>query len=208
MSFFCLHLIDRRINRILEPYIDVEVERLVNNIVVKVINEKMKGIDNDVLINENSSFGFYNTTKMNELEEEITRALQEEIMKIDNGEIDDSFIPERIKNGRFNKIKNGILCDVSIGSIRNSTLFANVGPVIPIKLTFGSQLNSNIDIDVSEYGINNVIIKVYFIGEFHEQVTMPISSKRKKIIIKKPIIINIIQGTIPDYYNGYLKSFN
>ena len=203
ISFFCLFLIDKRINKVLEPYINVEVERLVNNVVVKIINEKVKGINIDDIIINNNSNEFYDTTKINLLEKEIDDALQEEIIKIDDGKIDDIFIPERIKKSKFKKVKNGILCDVSIGSIRNSTLFANVGPVIPIKLTFTSQLNSNIDIDIKEYGINNVIVEVYYVGEFYEQITMPMTSKRRKIVVKKPVLINIIKGKIPDYYMGH-----
>ena len=93
----------------------------------------------------------------------------------------------------------------TISIVRGSTLFSNVGPTIPIKLLFSSQLNSQIDIEVNEYGINNAIMKVYFSVEIKEQITMPLTSKRQKIKIKKPLTIDIVQGKIPDYYNGYLK---
>ena len=143
--------------------------------------------------------------QINEIENRIDKRIQKELIDIDNGIIDDYFIPKRVKTGRFKKIRNGILCDISIGSIRGSTLFANIGPTIPIKLLFSSGMNSNIDIDVSEYGINNAIIKVYFNVDINEQITMPISSKRKKIHIKKVIAVDIINGEIPDYYTGLIK---
>ncbi|MBR5370372.1 MAG: hypothetical protein IK137_03625 [Bacilli bacterium] len=168
-----------------------------NNIITKVINDEMK--------KNNISFDFYNSSKLNELEDIIDKRIQKELINIDDGELDDSFIPNRIKNGRFRKIKNGILCDISIGSIRGSTLFANVGPTIPIKLLFSSGLNSNIDIDVSEYGINNAIVKIYFNASVSEQITMPISSKKKKISIRKIIAIDIIKGEIPNYYAGLIN---
>lgn len=196
ISFFCIYLLDLRINSVLVPYINVEVERLVNNIVTKAVNDEMKNVNIDDI---------YNSSKLNYIENKIDRRIQQELINIDDGKLDDYFIPKRVKTGRFKKIKNGILCDISIGSIRGSALFANVGPTIPIKLLFSSGLNSNIDIDVSEYGINNAIIKVYFNVDIKEQITMPISSKRRKINIRKILAIDIIKGKIPDYYTGLIK---
>ena len=192
MSFFCIYLIDLRIKNILLPYINVEVERIVTNIITKAINDEMKSINLD----EN---------KLTEMENKLDERILSELINIDDGKIDEYFISERVKIGRFKKIKNGVLCDVSIGSIRGSTLFSNVGPAIPIKLLFSSGLNSNIDIDVSEYGINNAIIKTYFNVEINEQITMPISSKKRKIHIKKIINVDIVKGDIPNYYTGLIK---
>lgn len=206
-SFFCIHLLDRRINKILLPYINVESERLVNNIVNKTINEEIKNINIKDLLVKNSieNTMSYNTKAINNLDIEIAKAIQNNLLEIDDGFIDEYFMPSRVKNGRFKKIKNGILCDVSIGSLRKSTLFANVGPTIPIKLLFGSQLKTNVDVEVNTYGINNAIVKVYFLVEIDEQITMPLSSERKKIKIKKPVAVDIIQGQIPNYYMGGLK---
>lgn len=183
-------------------YINIEVERLVSNIVNKVINEEFGNIDvKNILIIEDNSIS-YDTIKINIIERNINNRLQKELINIDYGLISNYFIPSRIKNGRFKNIKYGILCDVSIGSIRGSTLFSNIGPTIPIKLLFSSQINSNVDIEVNEYGINNAIVKMYLTVDIMEQVTMPISSKRKKITIRRPIKVDIIRGKIPDYYTG------
>ncbi len=176
---------------------NVETERLVTNIVTKAINEEMKDINID--------FNLYSASKLNEIESKLDERILDELINIDDGKIQNYFISTRVKTGRFKKIDNGVLCDVSIGSIRGSTLFANVGPTIPIKLLFSSGLNSHIDIDVSEYGINNAIIKVYFNVDINEQITMPISSARKKISIKKVIAMDVVKGKIPDYYTGLIK---
>ena len=207
ISFFCLYLLDKKINSVLLPYINVEVERLVNNIVNKTISEEMARIDiNSIIVrNDVENTLSYDTKAINVIDNKITKKIQNKLKNIDNGEIDEFYVPVRVKNGRFKNIKNGILCDISVGSLRSSTLFSNVGPTIPIKLLFSSQLNSNIDIEVNEYGINNAIMKVYFSVEIKEQITMPLTSKRQKIKIKKPLTIDIVQGKIPDYYNGYLK---
>lgn len=79
---------------------------------------------------------------------------------------------------------------------------ANIGPTIPIRLLFTSQVDSDIDISVEEYGINNVVLKLYLVVTLKEQINMPISSKRKDIIIKTPLSINIIKGKVPSYYHN------
>ena len=197
ISFFFVYIIDLRINSVLLPYMNVEAERLVTNIVNRAINDEMSGVAMDT--------NFYNASMLNEIENRIDSRILAELINIDEGKIEEYFISNRVKTGRFKKIDNGILCEISIGSIRGSTLFANVGPSIPIKLLFSSGMNSDIDIDVREYGINNVIIKTYFNVEIDEQITMPISSKRKKILIKKVIFVDIIKGEIPNYYTGLIK---
>lgn len=196
MSFFCLYVIDKRTNYILNKYVDVEVERLTTNIVNNTINEKL--VENKI-----DKIDYYDTNKFNILRKDITDSIEEKLINLDNGKIDKYFIFERIKNGRFKKIKNGYLCDISIGSMKNSVLFGNIGPSIPIKLVFASQINSKIDIDIKEYGINNVIVKTNLIVEIKEQINMPLTSKRKTIVIKEPLSIDIVQGKIPNYY--YIK---
>lgn len=210
LAIILVYLIDVRLNKVVETYIDVEVERLTNNIVNVKVDEVIKNINlNDLFLiqhEENSNVRMsYDTKKINELKSNINRAIQDELMELDNGNIDSYFIPTRIKNGKFKNIKKGILCDVSLGSVRGSTLFANFGPTIPIRLLFSSQLNTDIDINVREYGINNAIVEVYLVIYIKEQITMPLTSKRRKIKIKDPLMIDIIHGKIPDYYGGYIK---
>ena len=199
-----LKLIDKRIHYILNKYVDFEVERLTTNIITKTINEELLKYDNENLLLDGkfNSIKNYDILKINLLKNKIVNSIQNELNNLDNGKIDDYFIFERIKKGRFKKIKNGFLCDINIGSIENSIVFANIGPSIPMKIVFSGQINSNVDIDIKEYGINNAIVKIYLIVEIKEQIIMPLTSKRKKILVKQPISIDIVQGNIPNYYYG------
>ncbi len=209
MSFFCLEYIDYHIASILKPYMNSEVERLTNNVVNKAIRKKILS-ENYAFENTNQlldSFNrlSYDTIMLTKMKEEITAYVQDSLMHLENGELDDYFVPKRLKVGRFRKSKHGIICDVSLGSVRGSTLFANVGPTIPVKLSFLGQIQSDIDVDIQEYGINNVLIKIYLVLNIKEQISMPFSSDRVDISIKEPIIIDLLQGNIPHYYNGFSK---
>ena len=147
----------------------------------------------------------YNTLVMNKLTNRLSNYLQDKLMKLEIGVIDDSFVLKRIKEGRYNKVKKGILTEVSLGSIRGSSLFGNIGPTVPIKLLYMGQINCNLDIKTKEYGINNLMIEVFLVVKIKEQIVMPLSSKKKEIVIREPLSIDIVKGEIPSYYGGYLK---
>lgn len=209
MSVLNTIYIDKRINSVLKPYIDVEVERLTNNIVLKSIRESL---DSDFkydifeqIKKQNGESVHYDTIGLNKIKNKITDKVENKLVNLDNGNIDDSILNDKTKKSRFKKIKNGIICDVSVDSLKKVSLFANIRPTIPIKLVFSNQLNSDIDIDVKEYGINNAIVQVYLKIKIKEQVIMPLSSKRSNIVIREPILIDIIKGDVPNYYNDYLK---
>lgn len=203
--------IDKSINSVLKPYIDIEVERLTNNIVLKSIHECLDDeFEYDIFeqikkqgVEDNNTY--YDTKKLNKIKNKITDKVQYNLLNLDNGNIDNTFLADKTSKSRFKKIKNGIICDVSIDSLKKFSLFANVSPTIPIRLVFSNQLNSDIDIDVKEYGINNAIVQVYLKITIKEQVIMPLSSKRSNIVIREPILVDIIKGDVPNYYNGYLK---
>ena len=160
------------------PYIDIEVERLTNNIIQKEIHNFMIQNQYDDLFFQKNEQGdiLYNSYQLSVIQGKITENLQDLLIRLDNGDVNPFFIPERVKSGRFHHIRKGILCDVSLGSIRGSSL------------------------DSKEYGINNILIQVHMIVKVKEQVSMPISSSQKEIIIKVPLIVQLIKGDVPNYY--------
>ena len=203
-------MIDRRLTILLKQYINIEVERVTNNIVNKSINELMATnkygkfliIERDTNDIEKIS---YNNLEINRLTNDVSKYIQKELLELDDGYIDDFFVFDRMRKSRFNKIKKGIICDVSLGSIRNSSIFANVGPMIPIKLVFMSQVKTDVDVKIKEYGINNVMVEIYLIVKVREVISMPITSDSREIIVKEPISIDIVRGSIPNYYGGIIN---
>lgn len=202
--------IDKRVNIILDQYINIEVERLTNNIVNREVSKIMADMNKMSFINITKSNGIienisYNTKEINSLTDQLSNNVQKKLLNLESGDVEEGILIDSTRGGKFKHIENGILCDVSLGSVKSSTLFANVGPKIPIKLTFIGQVSTDVDVNVREYGINNVIIEIYVVVKVREHASMPLTSKKKDIIIKEPISIEIIKGEIPDYYNGMIN---
>lgn len=203
-------VIDKRVNLIIDQYINIEVERLTNNIVSREVSRIMVLSNHNSLLNIEKGNGVienisYNTKEINLLTDKISKDVHKKLLNLEAGDVEESFLVDSTRGGRFKHIKDGILCDVSLGSVKGSTLFANIGPKIPIRLTFIGQVNTDVDVKVREYGINNVIIEVDVIVKVTEHASMPLTSKKKEIVVREPISIELIKGEIPDYYNGVVS---
>lgn len=209
-TFLFLLFLEKRMKLIIEPFIDTEVERLTTNVVNQAIDEIDDNISSSLLETKNDSLNSiekfsYNTTYINQLNSEFNKVILQKLKQLERGEVKDDIISDSLGSSKFKHVRNGILCEVSFSSLRGSILFANIGPVIPIRLVFLGGINPDIDIKVKEYGINNILVEIYFVTTIKEQISMPFSSKRKEVVVNQLISADIIHGKIPDYYNGVLK---
>ena len=89
---------------------------------------------------------------------------------------------------------------MSFNALFNSVIFANVGPTIPVKLSFVGNVSVNLDVKTKEYGINNAIVEIYADVDIINKISMPIVQKKINVSVKEPIVIDIVKGNIPDYY--------
>ena len=204
-SMFNVVFIDKRLNQIFVDYIDIEVKKICNNIISNAINNYISNEYNTKFLVKNYIVGdsgnlSYDTEKLNQFSSGFSKYLDNVLTNIDIGNLDEYYSNSRFNNYNFSSIGNGFLCNISLGSINKSTLFSSLGPKIPIRMVFSGNFNTDIDIQVEEYGINNVIIKIYLIININERAILPLTSKKSELIIREPIAVDIIKGEIPNYY--------
>ena len=208
ISSFFLEIVDKRLCAILDSYIDSEVEKVSYYIVGRILDKIQFDNPSDYLVisrdldNKIERIS-YNTEKINGLKNVVLDLTQEECLNVEKGLIDKNyFVQQTFGRKKYKNIRSGYLCEVSLSSIRNSTLFGNIGPTIPIKLSFMGYNDVDIDVDIKEYGINNVMVQVNVIISLNCIVTMPISSMTHNIVIKEPISIELIKGEVPSYFSS------
>ncbi len=210
-SFFLLNIFDKRIKNVIAPFLDNEVERFTTVLVNDAFNElELEKKMTNIFHVDYDNYGHfekisYQTSLINQFSSELSHIIENRLKKIEMGEYDSSFFSRKIQNGKYQHIRNGILCEISIGSLRGSTLFANIGPVIPIRLLYLGQMNPDVDVKVREYGLNNMVLEIDYVATIKEQITMPFSSKQKEIVIRQPLVIDIIRGEIPNSYHSISK---
>ena len=60
--------------------------------------------------------------------------------------------------------------------------------------------------DVTEYGINNALIKLMIDVKVDTRIILPIISEEINIDASIPIAMKVVQGKIPDYYMSGFSS--
>ena len=206
VSLVLIYKVGRKINKTIIEYSLNEAERFGVYIINYSIDKEFINQFDDSIISTKRNHSDeiqlvdIDTKKANKLLEEVTIRIQENLIKLENGEISNFDLSNSLQGLRFKNIKQGVVCEIPEGIIYNNVFLSNIGPAIPIKMTFIGQVNSNIKTRVKKYGINNVYIEVYIHIEVKQRVIMPLSTKDIVAESDIPLAIKIINGEIPNYY--------
>lgn len=215
-AFFLIEYSGKKLNKQLEKYVTTESKRIISNVVNFSINQIIEeNISDDLFeIQKNSRDEIelldYNTKEVNKLLKIINQSIQKELIKLEEGKIKDYVIAENFKQGKFKNVKNGIICEIPLGSLKENSFYSNFGPKIPIRMSFLGAVRSYISTKITPYGFNSLVVEINLYVEVEEKITMPISSKVTTLKIKTPLTLKIIQGIIPEYYyaKGLEKNSN
>ncbi len=105
------------------------------------------------------------------------------------------------------KRDNGFIYYVPLGVVSGNPVVADLGPKIPIKATLNGSVFSNVKTELTEYGINNSLLKIYVEVDTSISFIMPFVSDTIKLKSEVPIITKIINGKVPEVYgSGYAIS--
>lgn len=208
ISLILIHIIGNDLNSTISEYALSEAERFGTYMInYSIDKEFINKFDEDILYTKKNSSDEIqlveiDAKKANILLEEATTRIQKNLIKLENGEIKDFDLSNSLQGLEFKNIKNGVVFEIPEGVIFNNGIVSNLGPVIPIKLSFIGQVTTNIKTKLENYGINNVYMEVYIHIEVKQRVTMPL--KTEDIIIDSdiPLAIKVIQGEIPNYYQN------
>lgn len=207
-SFFLLRELGNAAAPVLARYVNVEAKRFVSNIVNSSVNDIVEQELTEDLFNVSINNGKveildYNTKKVNQLLSKINKSIHNKLTNLEDGKIEDLEISSGFKLEK--KSKNGIVCKIPLGSLRKNSIFVNVGPTIPIRMSFIGQVESNLNTKIKDYGINYLVVEINVQVNIEEQIIMPAMSKKEKLTITAPITMKIIQGEIPNYYISSLE---
>lgn len=211
LSFFAaLYLTSiagKGLEQVIINYATVETERIANVILndVTIIDEDF--LDEDLFEISRDNEGNielinFDTKTTNKLLKEINDNAMKRLSAIEKGDTKDLELSDSLKGTRLTFLDDGVVCDIPIGSLFHNGLIVNLTASIPIRFSFVGTVSSNIVTDVKEYGFNNALIEVGIEVTIKEKITMPHSTKSIPITAKVNLTTQIIQGNIPDYYNG------
>lgn len=209
VSFFTIRHISQKIAPSVTKYAISEVKRLSTLVINDSINKDIANmnLDNIFNIERNNANEVVtidlNTKVINKLLTSVNKTIQTNLKKVENGQIsdlDDYF--EDFSDIDYEEIQDGIIYYIEAGTFTGDFLLNNIGPKIPIKFKTTGHVISEVNSNVKEYGINNAMIEVKIQVSVTMIINMPFVSKEVNVNTEVPIIMKIIQGTIPEYYLG------
>ena len=140
----------------------------------------------------------------------MTSLVELNLRAVEEGKIDMLELPDNsLSDYNMNLLEKGIIVEVPIGIITNSSLLYNIGPKIPVKLSLVGDVVTGFSSEVVEYGINNALLKLMIDIKVDTKIILPIVSDQITIDCSIPIAMKVIQGKIPSYYiDGFTTKSN
>lgn len=199
ITLYFLFLLNKKTLPVLIKYVELEATKITIDYINEAIKEKVKirEINEIITVITNKEGEIvsvdFNTNNINENLYIITNEIQKNVKNI-----------ERF-NSNYIKKENNVYY-VPSGLFSGIPIISNLGPKIPIKIFMAGNVISNIKTDVSEYGINNVLLKVYIQTQTKINVVLPFITKETEVTVDIPIAMKVIQGKIPQVYGGLFST--
>ena len=216
-ALLVLNILGKKINDKILVFAEAEVSKLskliVNKAVSDIVIESMD-IERLFIIEKNSNNDIqlidFDPQSVNKILSDISDTIIEYFEELENGYSSIIDIKNNlITNTDISSQKEGVIFEIPMGVVSNNALISNLGPRVPIRISFNGELESSLKTDIQNYGINNAVITVSVNISVSEQILMPITSKQITISNDIPIAIKIVQGKIPNYYlNGINENSN
>lgn len=178
------------INDAIDKYITDEIDTEKLFIITNDSNGEIKTVD-------------FNTSLINKYLTKATKSIQKNLKYIEKGDIEKvEYQADLIENYDEKALKNGVIYYLNSGFIFNNPIFANFGTQIPIKIALTGDVVSNISTELTNYGINNALIKIYANIKITENIILPFYDKEIELETKVPIALKLVNGTVPSYYGN------
>ncbi len=179
---------------------------IINEAIDKYITEQVD-VENLFIVSTNSDEEItsidFNTSLINQYLTDTTKSIQQNLKYIENGDIEKvEYQADLLEEYNEDDLKNGVIFYLNSGFLFNNPIFSNFGAQIPIKISLTGEVISNISTEVTNYGINNALIKVYVNIQITEQVILPYYEEQIEIESEVPIAMKLVTGTVPSYYGG------
>jgi len=129
---------------------------------------------------------------------------------VEEGNVDLIDLPENsLDNYDINLLKKGIIYEIPLGVVTNSSFLGNLGPKVPVRLSLIGDVVTGISTNVVEYGINNAMLEVNVDVEVTTRINLPFVTDEMTVKNSIPIAMKVIQGKIPNfYYDGFRSDSN
>lgn len=203
LILMCTFMLFRYINRGVKTVLSVYAVNEIKSESALLINESISAL------NMGSYEEYINVVK-NKDDEIISVDFNSQLINKNLVEINNKIYKslKLIETGEYNFTndlyveKNTLTYEIPLGLITRSPALVNFGPKVPFKARIIGNVVSNIKTEITPYGINNSLLKVYIDITVSSRLSMPFISEEVSTLVSTPIVIKLINGRIPNVYGG------
>ncbi len=98
-----------------------------------------------------------------------------------------------------------IVLNIPMGVASDGIYLVNLGPKIPVKVSYVGYFSGKIRLEVKSYGINNSLISIYIDSNISNEFILPSLEEKINHTYSILLISKVIQGIVPKYYGGYIN---
>lgn len=198
---------------IIIDYSRAEIKRLMYLVINDCVNESNSKMDvNDLFIVRYNSNGEivlidFDSKKSSKILYNYSNLIETNLKKIEEGNVDK--YRDYYNSNDFKLLQKGIIVMVPFGVCFSSSFLNNLGPKVPVRLSFTRNVETNFNTEVVSYGLNNALLKLNINVVINAKVILPIVSDNIDFDFSIPIAMKVIQGKIPSYYmDGFNSNSN
>ncbi len=204
-TIFLLNNFNKNINPKLEKVVEMNIDKMINNIINEYsLNEDYETIKNILIINKNNKEEIididFNLSSLYNFSGHITDELKNDLADLESGKTNMDYYDEYLSSN-----KDYFVLMVPFGIASNNLYFSNLGPKIPVKVKFVGSILTGVKTKVTDYGINNSLIEVFTTINISYLIITPVASKRNNHDFEILVASKIIEGKVPDIYNGVME---
>lgn len=151
--------------------------------------------------NEISTINF-NTNYASSIGAKIVNELDELFSSVEEGvykKTDNSFYQRKLE--KISK-DGGVIASVPIGMLTDNPFLANLGPNIKIRYKTISAITSTVNKEIKSYGVNHVMVSLTLTIKIKMMVLLPFYNEEFNKSYEYPLIIEIIEGEVPNWYQN------
>ena len=197
-------------NQLMPTYLDyaeVQTQKIASYVVSKAINARTTDVldVNDIIVeseNENDMVTIrFNTEVINRVRAETATLVKQYLEQAESGDL--STLPNldyvEYDVGEM-QAGDGIVFFVPLGQAANLPIIGNLGPKIPIRFHIIGNVQTTVEKEVLEFGINNAYVEVSVHIEVNVQIIVPLASSSAKVHQTIPVAMGIVRGHVPQIY--------
>lgn len=205
-TLFLLNRFNKGINTRIGEIVQSKVNRIVDKIILtntdKYIYKTNYSEIIDLLKNENGEIISvdFNMEKAYEILSLSVNSIKNEVQLLNDGNLDYVYYDD----SDLTKNANGYIFEIAAGNMSSMFFYSNLGPKIPVQIFMANAVLANLRTNVSDYGINNVLVEIYIDFEITSEI-MTVHMEEVKKNYSVLIASKVVAGKVPDFFGSSIQ---